>query len=347
MEQTTEKPRRRINRYLFALVFAGGIAGWLLMPPVQPHIQLPAEPISGKLFTFLGQDFHLTNTLLATGIAYIFILLVAFFIRKQLKQGKLVLEGFSGVFAALLEMLYSLTETTAGKYAKRIFPWFATIFLIVLVANWMELFPGVDSIGILHHDEHGYPVQEGQFLGINYATMVKPDADAAHVAASEHEAELYGLYPFIRAAATDLNFTVALALISVSVTQIFGLMVLGRKYLRKYINVSDLGKAWKKPGFGNPLDFILALVNFAVGLLEVVSETSKIISFAFRLFGVIFAGQVVLFVIGTLVPVFMQSPFYLLELFFGALQAFVFGMLTMVFMVGATHAHGDHEEEHH
>ncbi|MBN2501869.1 MAG: F0F1 ATP synthase subunit A [Anaerolineales bacterium] len=345
MEQTTEKQRWGIHRLLFVLIVVGNIIGAMLIKPILPHIQLPAEPISGKLFTFLNQDFHLTNTLLATGIAYIFILLVAFFIRRQLKQGKMVLDGFSGVFAALLEMLYSLTETTAGKYAKRIFPWFATIFLIVLVANWMELFPGVDSIGILHHDDHGYPIQEGEFLGIRFATLV--ESDGAHGAAGEHEAELYGLYPFIRAAATDLNFTVGLALISVSVTQIFGLIVLGSRYLVKYVNVSGLWKSFKKPGFGNPLDFILALVNFAVGLLEVVSETSKIISFAFRLFGVIFAGQVLLFVIGTLVPYFVQAPFYLLELFFGALQAFVFGMLTMVFMVGATHAHGDHAEEHH
>jgi F-type H+-transporting ATPase subunit a len=342
VEQTTEKQRWGVNRFLLLLVLIGGVVGVIFFPPILPHIQLPAEPISGRLFTFLGQDFHLTNTLLATGIAYAFILIVAFFIRKQLKEGKQVLEGFSGVFAALLEMLYGLTETTAGKYAKRIFPWFATIFLIVLVANWMELIPGVDSIGILHHDAHGYPVEE---IVPGVATIVKAD-DAGHAAEGEHEAESYGLYPFIRAAATDLNFTVGLAVISVSVTQIFGLSVLGRGYLRKYWNASDLGKSWKQPGFGNPMDFILALVNFAVGLLEIVSEISKIISFAFRLFGVIFAGQVLLFVIGTLVPVFIQAPFYLLELFFGVLQAFVFGMLTMVFMVGATHAHGGDEEGH-
>ena len=344
MEQTTEKQRWGLHRLAFIAILVAGFFLAKRFPPILPHIQLPAEPISGKLFTFLNQDFYLTNTLLATGIAYAFILIVAFFIRRQLRQGKMVLEGFSGVFAALLEMLYGLAETTAGKYAKRIFPWFATIFLIVLVANWMELFPGVDSIGILHHDSHGYPVQE-VLPGV--ATIVQPEGDAGHGAEGEHEAELYGLYPFIRAAATDLNFTVGLALISVSVTQIFGLSVLGGRYLNKYWNASDLVKSWKKPGFGNPMDFILAFVNWVVGILEIVSETSKIISFAFRLFGVIFAGQVLLFVIGTLVPVFVQAPFYLLELFFGALQAFVFGMLTMVFMVGATHAHGDHKEEHH
>ncbi|NIR66622.1 MAG: F0F1 ATP synthase subunit A, partial [candidate division Zixibacteria bacterium] len=88
-------------------------------------------------------------------------------------------------------------------------------------------------------------------------------------------------------------------------------------------------------------------IDVIVGILEIIAEIAKVISFSFRLFGNIFAGSVMLFVIGSLVPVFVQSFLLLLELFVGLIQAFVFGMLTMVFMSQATHGHGDHEEEHH
>ena len=91
---------------------------------------------------------------------------------------------------------------------------------------------------------------------------------------------------------------------------------------------------------------IFGVIDFAVGILELVSEFSKIISFSFRLFGNIFAGSVLLFVIGSLVPVLAQSGFLMLEFFVGMIQAIVFGMLTMVFMAQATAGHG-HEDEAH
>jgi F-type H+-transporting ATPase subunit a len=135
-------------------------------------------------------------------------------------------------------------------------------------------------------------------------------------------------------ASTDLNFTVALALISVLMTQVMGVRALGVSYFTKFINV---GGVFKRPVFG--------IIDFGVGLLELVSELSKLLSFSFRLFGNIFAGSVLLFVIGTLVPVFVQSLFLGLEFFVGLIQAVVFGMLTMVFMAQATQGHGEHHEE--
>ena len=80
--------------------------------------------------------------------------------------------------------------------------------------------------------------------------------------------------------------------------------------------------------------------------LKLVSELSKILSFAFRLFGNLFAGAVLIFVMGSLVPVFAPAMFYMLEFFVGLIQAIVFGMLTMTFMAQATQGHGDHEEAH-
>jgi F-type H+-transporting ATPase subunit a len=97
-----------------------------------------------------------------------------------------------------------------------------------------------------------------------------------------------------------------------------------------------VGAIFKRPVFG--------VIDFGVGLLELISEISKILSFSFRLFGNIFAGSVLLFVIGTLIPVFVQSLFLGLEFFVGLIQAVVFGMLTMVFMAQATQGHGENHE---
>jgi F-type H+-transporting ATPase subunit a len=218
-----------------------------------------------------------------------------------------------------LELIYNLTESTAGKWTRQIFPYFATITLLVLVVNWMELIPGVDSIGILEHSDHGYPVEQ-----------VLPGV--ATIVGEEVEEGGYALIPYVRVLSTDLNFTVALALISVFMTQVFGVRALGGSYFSKFINVGGL---FKRPIFG--------VIDFGVGILELISEISKILSFSFRLFGNIFAGSVLLFVIGSLVPVFAQSMFLMLEFFVGLIQAVVFGMLTMVFMSQATAGHGDHE----
>ncbi len=123
--------------------------------------------------------------------------------------------------------------------------------------------------------------------------------------------------PIFRAGTADLNTTLALAIIAMLVIQISGLRTLGASYIKKFVN------------FSNP-------IYFFVGVLEIISEFSKIISFAFRLFGNIFAGEVLLTVIAFLMPVFAPLPFMGLELFVGFIQALVFSMLTAVFLSLAT-----------
>ena len=86
-------------------------------------------------------------------------------------------------------------------------------------------------------------------------------------------------------------------------------------------------------------------MDFLVGLLETISEFSKILSFTFRLFGNMFAGMVLMALVGVMIPVFMPSMIMMFELFIGIIQAFVFGMLTMVFMAEATQDH-NYEEDH-
>ncbi len=137
------------------------------------------------------------------------------------------------------------------------------------------------------------------------------------------------LVPFLRAANADLNTTIALAIVSVAATQYFGLRTQGLKYLRKFFTVR--GKAiYERP------------INLFVGALELISEFIKIVSFSFRLFGNIFAGEVLLIVMAFLAAFIASLPFMGLELFVGLVQALIFSMLSLVFFMMATVSHDEH-----
>jgi F-type H+-transporting ATPase subunit a len=154
------------------------------------------------------------------------------------------------------------------------------------VSNWLGLLPGVGSI--VYHTVH-----EGRAVTV----------------------------PFLRSPASDLNFTIALALISVISVNILGVLAIGfGKHFKKFFNVSG------------PLQFF-------VGILEFVSEIAKIISFSFRLFGNVFAGEVLLTIVIFLVPYLIPVPFFMLEVFVGFIQALVFAVLTTVFIGLATIEH--------
>ncbi len=140
--------------------------------------------------------------------------------------------------------------------------------------------------------------------------------------------------PLFRPASTDLNFTLALALVTVGLSQYFGFKMLKGGYIKKFFVTS---------GFKNGV--VVGAAEFASGLLELVGELARIISFSFRLFGNVFAGEVLLGVIAFLVPYAASIPFYGLELFVGFIQALVFMMLALVFFTLATIGHGG--EEHH
>ncbi len=319
------------HRYFVLVFLVLLVLVQMYIPVVRPHVQLPPEPYSETptfVLPILG-PFYWTNTLTAMIIADILLILLALTVRRVVNKGELVPKGITGVIEAILEIIHNMTESNAGKWTKIIFPFFAAITLLVLVINWMELIPGVDSIGILEpakEGQEGFPIRQ-VLPGVS--TVYKPTGAEAETAG-----EKYVLVPYVRVNSTDLNFTIALALISVIATQVVGMRSLGAGYLNKFFNVRTL---FSRPAFG--------LIDFAVGLLEIVSEFSKILSFSFRLFGNIFAGSVLLFVMGALLPV-IQSGFLMLEFFVGMIQAIVFGLLTMIFMSQATAGHGDHEEEH-
>lgn len=128
--------------------------------------------------------------------------------------------------------------------------------------------------------------------------------------------------PLFRSPAADLNFTLAFAVISVFVTNILGMTAIGAfKHIGKFIN------------FSNPIAFF-------IGILELVSEFAKIISLSFRLFGNVFAGEILLMIVSFLAPYFIPLPFMMLEIFVGLIQAFVFAMLTLVSIALHTAQHG-------
>jgi F-type H+-transporting ATPase subunit a len=330
-----------VNRwFVLAFILASYFAA-KAYPPIQPHVQLPAEVVFHTGITFNGQEVNITNTIVAMLVADVILLLIALGVRRATRKENAVPKGISSAVEALLEALYNLTEGTAGKWTKQIFPVFATITLMVLVWNWTELIPGVDSIGWLEpvHAEgvHGFDKKEllpGVFTIVKGEEQTEdPTVLEDEHAEGEESSHGYVIVPFVRVASTDLNFTIALALIAVAAVQYIGFKSNGVGYLTKFWNTKTL---FKVPIFG--------VIDFAVGILELISEVAKVLSFSFRLFGNIFAGSVLLFVIGSLVPVFAQSGFLMLEFFIGLIQAIVFGMLTMVFMAQATasHGHGDH-----
>jgi F-type H+-transporting ATPase subunit a len=256
------------------------------------------------------------------------LVVISFFAYRSLKkssQTDLVPRGIGNAMEAILEALYNLTEGSAGaKWVRAIFPWFATIMIYVLFANLLKLLPGFETIGVLHHAEHGG----------GYATELIGGKWYLYTA---EEGE-YVLAPFLRGISVDLNFTFVLALISVIFTQVIGVRAQGASYFSKFFNTRRM---FKVPFFG--------AMDFLVGLLEIISELSKILSFAFRLFGNMFAGMVlVAVVVGLLGRIsIIPSMLMLFELFVGLIQAFVIGMLTMVFMAQATQGHGEEHAEAH
>ena len=321
--EKTRKWRWGVNRWIILGLIILSVIGLQFAKPVQPHIQVAPEYLTKEpLFTVKGiGDFYLTNTMVAMLIMDVAIIIIALLVRSGVRKNGMVPKGIAGAFEMIVDMLYNMTESTAGKYAKKIFPWFATIMILVLFANLIKLLPGFETIGILEESQKGYTLQA---LGGNWFNLV----------GEKGAAEGYTLTPFVRALSTDLNFTLALALISVVMTQVIGVQAQGFHYFSKFINFTTM---FKKPFFG--------FMDFIVGLLETISELSKILSFTFRLFGNMFAGMVLMALVGAMVPVFVPSMIMMFELFIGAIQAYVFGMLTLTFMAMATQGHGG-EEDH-
>ena len=346
------KKRYIIGIALLGMIFvslASGAFG-VNISPVLPVVALPGEVYPGTEDFLGGVGF--TNTFMGTILAWIIVLVIILAARARSRSADEVPSGFYNFIEFAVEGIYGFVESSSGKWTKTFFPWFLFIFMFVLVANWLELVPGVDSIGIWENLPHFKAVKEVKAMKAE--GLIPSDISDEEYEELVHDIEVeidkknigdlqrgvfllrdtvspgeeggaedadWTIVPYVRAAATDLNFTVALAIISVVMTQFYGFKANGIGYLGKFFTFNGDKIA------SNPL----GLMDTLVGVLEFISEVSKILSFAFRLFGNIFAGQVLLFVIGFLFGAANVAVFGL-ELFVGLIQAAVFAMLTLTFM---------------
>jgi F-type H+-transporting ATPase subunit a len=313
------------------------------IPPIKPPVFLPGEPITEPLFYVSGQPFAITNTLLTTWILYAILILLALGVRRTVGKNGSRSRGVAAIMEPVVEALQNLSESTAGsQWAKRFLPWVGGIIMVVLIANMLKLVPGFESIGLLHeaHGEEGYPAR--QILPNVFAIYVPEDK-----AVLEEAEHLYEVVPFFRGSSTDLNFTLAIALVTMFMVQVFGVMSNGAGYFSKFFNFGPFVRIWNTKRLG-PFDVIMPFIDIFVGILELISEIAKVISFSFRLLGSMFGGAILFGVITTLLPA-LAFGVYFLELFFGAVQALVFGILGLVFMTVAiqSHGHGDEHAEGH
>ena len=334
------KAETKPRMWVLLLIIALNIAASWAIGPVMPHVQVAPEPLTPAIQLPLLGEFALTNTMIAVFLADLFLFWMAFRVNSDLKDGDLAPRGLAGVLEAVIEPLYDLTVQTAHKWAGWIFPWFASLVFMILIVNWMELIPGVDSIGFFHEAHSGAPVYEVQELislgGFEISTITEEIEDAgAHSGAP-------GFVPFVRVASTDLNFTLGLAVTAVVAVQVLGVRASGASYFKKFFNFDGVKEMFSKKEDKRQFAGLFAFTDLFVGFLELISEFARIISFGFRLFGNIFAGSVLLFVMGSLIPVLVDSVFMMLEIFVGLIQALVFGMLTLVFMAMATISHDGH-----
>lgn len=316
--ENTRKWRYGVNRWFVLAFILLAVVTASIYPPIRPHISVATDRLSAEpLFTLpvIG-PFYLTNTITTLILVDVIVILLALAVRNSLRKSEdLVPRGISGAMEWVIEILYNMSESTAGRWTNTIFPWFASIMIIVLISNWAGLIPGMEAVGFVEHAEEG-----GHSL-----IQILPGVMGMVSNPGE-----WNVVPFFRGMSTDLNFTVALALIVVVAVQVVGVRAQGWHYIYRFFNVKHL---FDRPAFG--------AMDFAVSLLELISEFSKVLSFSFRLFGNMFAGMVLLFLLTSMAPWFFPSAIMLFEFFIGAIQAFVFGMLTLVFMSQATQGHQD------
>lgn len=308
-----------------ALLVAGNLFLRFRLPPVMVR----AEPIPGLRIGGL----QVTNALLTALVVDLILIAIAVAATRRMR---LVPTGLQNFVEWLIETLYRMTESVAGpRWAPRFFAIVATIFLYVLASNWFGLLPGLSAFGVI--EEHA--VVEG-VTGHGGS----PGAEQAPERV---------IIPLFRSPSTDLNNNFALALLSVLMTQVFGVIAGGPRYFGRFFNLKGLigaVRAARAPGKRSTRGLLgglaFGLIDLAVGALEAVSEVAKVISFSFRLFGNIFAGEVMLLVLASLGPLVLTLPFLGLEVFVGLIQAFIFYILTLAFFTVATSSHA-HEELGH
>ncbi len=275
-------------------------------------------PVAAEKLFSLG-SLSVTNSLLTGWTVVAVLAVLSAIIAKTVAE---VPKGVQNVAEFVLEGMLSFMDQVTHDRARsrRFLPIIGALFPFILFSNWLGLLPGVGTIGIWGMTGEGKE-----------------------------------LIPLFRPATSDLNMTMAMSISVVVASHVIGVMTIGFfKYWNKFIQLGSLWKAVAKIGKQPVGDYAIgvfsALVGVMVGLIELMTEAAKMVSLALRLFGNIFAGEVLIHVLSSLMAYVLPTPFMFLELIVGIVQALVFSMLTLVYLVLATdEPHGDdehHEETH-
>lgn len=250
-------------------------------------------------------NFQVTNSLLNSWLVILMVLVLSLSLRSKVK---LIPGKFQGAIEMVVEMFLETFDSVTGSRAKtlKFFPIVFTFFIFVLLNNWLGILPGVGSVGRI---------------------------------VSEHGEKIF--VPFFRGGTADLNTTLALALIGVIVSHIFGMASVGFwNYLNRFINFKALMEIPKKI-LKEPTIIIINPIKFFVGFIEIIGEVAKVASLSFRLFGNIFAGEVLLASMAVIFAFGLPIPFLFLEIIVGLVQALIFSMLVLIYLTVMTTA-----EEH-
>lgn len=269
------------------------------------EVTIYAEPI------FHVGNFQITNSLITSWVSVLVLVLFFLAIRFNLKKVPGKLQNF---FEVMLEGALSLCDqvTNDRKISEKILPVVFTVFMFILVNNWIGLIPLVGSMGF-------YALEEGHNVFV----------------------------PLLRAGTADINTTLSLALMAVIGSNIFGVIIIGGwKMFNKYVNIQALFDIFKKVKKDKSV-LILSPISVFVGLLELVGEMAKIASLSFRLFGNVFAGEVLLASMAAIFVYVLPGPFLFLEVFVGLIQALIFSLLTAVYFTIASQDHSEHEHGEH
>ena len=333
-----------------------------------PEPELPPDTV-----LHIG-PFSITNTVLACWLGIVVVVAISYVATRNMK----VVPGrLQTMIEAGVEGLLGFVESIAGKeHGRRFFPIVATIFIFVIANAYMGLLPFmghaihgteesyavagvsgvVSSVEVLEGDE----VDEGDIIcrldgGAEIEAPMRGEiahlnvVQGQEIGSASTVASIERNFPFLRAANTDINMPLALAIISFACVEFWGVTAVGvSHYFRKFFNFGQLlqGVNYLLRGrIGSGLGALFnGVINAFVGILELLSEFIRIISFTFRLFGNMTAGEILLATIVSLIPLVAILPFYGLELLVGFVQALIFAGLTLVFATMAVTPH-DAEED--
>lgn len=261
---------------------------------VSHEVTLFSEPI------FQIGKFPITNSLINSWVVVFILVIFSLVLTKKIKK---VPKGIQNFFEMIVEGALNLADSVTGDRKKtlRIFPVVFTVFLFILLNNWLGLLPGIGSIGFLE----------------------KTAGETVFV-------------PFFRGGTADLNTTLAIALFSVIGANIFGMFMVGVwRHINKFVGINSLIEIPKKM-FKEASIIFVNPIKFFVGLIEIVGEFAKVASLSFRLFGNIFAGEVLLSSLAVIFAFILPVPFIFLEIIVGIVQAMIFSMLTLVYFTIAS-----------